>query len=256
LPPATIYMLDVGMVGYIDKSIISNGTKLLQAVIYKNLDQGILSLESLGVFKKEFDERLLRQDLSELIERYVEISLKDLDIRKLMQDTIEVIVNHDLVLPTNLALMVKALSMAESIGRQLDPDFNIVSVGRPFINKIISKRFTLEQLLKRSNKFIQNSIELVEKIPQDLMDGLKKLKEGKLKFVFEHHGLEELSREINRSTVRISLSIIIAAMIIGSSLIMQKGPFIFGYSILGIIGYILAGLLSFGLVISILKSGK
>jgi ubiquinone biosynthesis protein len=256
LPQATICMLDVGMVGYVDETIISNGTKLLQAVIDKNLDQTIDSLESLGVLKKEFDESLLRKDLSELIEHYVEISLKDIDIRQLMQDTTEVIVNHDLVLPDNLALMVKSLSMVESIGRKLDPDFNIISVSRPFLNKIINKRFTPEQLLKRSNKFIRDSIELVEKLPQDLIDGLKKFKEGKLKFVFEHRGLEQLNKEINLLTLRISISIIIASLIIGSSLIIQKGSSISSYSILGIIGYIIAILLSIILVISILKSGR
>lgn len=257
LPPATIAMLDVGQVGYVDENMIKNGAKFLLAMMDKDLDQGMRSLEALGILKKEFDENLLRQDFTELIDHYVGIPLKDIEIRKLVQDTIGVMIHHNLVLPSNLALMIKAFSMAETTGRQLDPDFNMVSVGKPFMSKIMSKNFTPEKLLKRSNEFIQDSIELIEQLPRDLTDTLKKLKEDKLKFIFEHKGLENLTREINRSTIRLSLSIIIASIILGSSLIMQinTGPVIFGYPVQGIIGYIVAIFLGFFLII-ILKSGK
>ena len=258
IPPATIAMLDVGQVGYVDENMIKNGAKLLLAMMDKDLEQGMRRLEALGILKKEFDESLLRQDFTELIECYVGIPLKDLEIRKLAQDTINVMIHHNLVLPSNIALMIKALSLAETTGRQLDPDFNIVSVGKPFMTKIISKKFAPEKLLKRSNEFIQDSIELIEQLPRDLRDALKKLREGKLKFIFVHRGLEKLTSDIDRSTSRMSLSIIIAAIIIGSSLIVHVniGPFIFGYPILGIIGYIIAILLGFGLIISIIRSGK
>jgi len=257
LPPDTIAMLDVGQVGYVDENMIKNGAKFLLAMMDKDLDQGMRSLEALGILKKEFDENLLRQDFTELIDHYAGIPLKDIEIRKLVQDTIDVMVHHNLVLPSNLALMIKAFSMAETTGRQLDPDFNMVSVGKPFMAKIISKRFSPEKLLKRSNEFIQDSIEFVEKLPQDLIDAIKKFREGKIKFIFEHKGLENLTREINRSTMRLSLSIIIASIILGSSLIMQMntGPVIFGYPVQGIIGYIVAIFLGFFLII-ILKSGK
>ncbi|RLE05359.1 MAG: ubiquinone biosynthesis protein UbiB, partial [Candidatus Aminicenantes bacterium] len=98
----------------------------------------------------------------------------------------------------------------------------------------------------------------IEELPGDLIDILHKFKEGKLKFNFEHRGLEKLVREINRSSNRISFSLIIAALIIGSSLVLQQqvGPFIFGYSAIGIVGYLLASFLGLGLVISILSSGK
>jgi len=115
-----------------------------------------------------------------------------------------------------------------------------------------------QKLLKKSNILFQESLELIEELPRDLIDILHKFKEGRLKFNFEHQGLEKLVREINRSSNRISFSLIIAALIIGSSLVLQQkiGPFIFGYPVLGIMGYLLATFLGLGLVISILRSGK
>ncbi|MDD5622299.1 MAG: AarF/ABC1/UbiB kinase family protein [Actinomycetota bacterium] len=259
LPPATIAMLDVGQVGYVDENIIRNGAKLLQAMMDKDLDQSMQCLKDLGILGKDFNEILLRQDFTELIESYVGIPLKDIEVKKFAQDTIEVMVHHNLVLPSNLALMIKALSMAETTGRQLDPDFNIVTIGKPFITKIVNGRFSPDQLLKKGNIFVKDSIGFIEKLPRDLTDTIKKLLEGKLKFIFENKELEKLTGEINRSAKSISLSIVIASLIIGSSLIMllNTGPIIFGYPIQGVIGYIIAVFLSFILtIILISKKGK
>ena len=258
LPPATIVMLDVGMVGYLDEKTIINGVKLLQAVVDKNLDQTMNSFEDLGVITKEFDRNLLRQDLKELFDRYLGIPLKDLKINKVSQNILEVVARHNLVLPANLILMIKALSVVETTGRQLYPDFDMLSFAKPLLGKILRKRFAPSELLKKSGFLFQESLELVEKFPRDLIDILSKLKEGRLTFNFEHRGLEKVTEGIDRSSNRLSFSFIIAALIIGSSLILRQpvGPFIFGYPILGIIGYLSASFLGLGLVISILKSGK
>ena len=256
--PATIIMLDAGMVGYLDEKTTLSGAKLLRAIIDKDSGQVINNLENLGVIIKEFDKNSFRQDLKELFDRYLGVPLKNLEISKVSQDIFRMMIQHHLVLPSNLVLMIKALSVVETTGRQLDPDFDMVSATKPFVKNLLRKKFSPRQLFHKSNIILQESVELIEQLPQDLIDILRKVKEGRLKFNFEHQGLEKLTKEIDRSSNRLSFSLIIAALIIGSSLILQQktGPFILGYSALGIIGYILASFLGLGLIISILKSGK
>ncbi|MEA2064980.1 MAG: AarF/ABC1/UbiB kinase family protein [Patescibacteria group bacterium] len=258
LPPATIVMLDVGMVGYLDKKTIISGAKLLQAIIDKNLDQAMRCFENLGIAVKEFDRNLLCQDLKELLNRYLGVSLKNLEINKVSQDILEVMARHNLVLPANLVLMLKALSVVETTGRQLYPDFDMLSAAKPFVKKLLRKRFAPQELLKKSGIIFQESVELIEQLPQDLIDILRKVKEGKLKFNFEHRGLEKLILEIDRASNRLSFSMIIGALIIGSSFVIQAniGPFIFSYPAIGIIGYLFASFLGLFLIISILRSGR
>ena len=257
LPPATIVMLDVGMVGYLDEKTIVNGVKLLQAIVDKNLDQVMNSLRNLGIIIKEIDKNLFRQDLAELFGRYLGIPLKNLEISKINQDILRVMARYNLALPANLVLTLKALSMTETTGKQLDPDFDMLSAAKPFVKKLLRKKFAPEELLKKSGIMLRESVGLIEQLPQNLIDISRKLKEGKLKFNFKHRGLEKLTKEIDRSSNRISFSLIIASLIVGSSLVLQQqvGPFIFGYPVIGIIGYLLASFLGLGLVISILRSG-
>ena len=164
---------------------------------------------------------------------------------------------YNLALPANLVLTLKALSMTETTGKQLDPDFDMLSAAKPFVKKLLRKKFAPEELLKKSGIMLRESVGLIEQLPQNLIDISRKLKEGKLKFNFKHRGLEKLTKEIDRSSNRISFSLIIASLIVGSSLVLQQqvGPFIFGYPVIGIIGYLLASFLGLGLVISILRSG-
>ena len=64
---------------------------------------------------------------------------------------------------------------------------------------------------------------------------------------------------MDRSSNRLSLAILVAALIVGSSLIFQTksaGPAMFGYPALGMVGFVAAGLLGLWLAVLILRSGR
>jgi len=257
-PPSDIVMLDVGMVGYLDDKTILSGAKLVRGVVNNNMDEVMRSFKDLGIIVKEINSNQLRQDLQELFEHYIGIPLKYLQVSKINQEIIEIMVRHNLTIPANLVMLIKSLSMVESTGKQLDPDFDVFMITKPFVKRLLRKKNSPKELLKKSEYIFQESIELIEKLPQNLNDILNKLNKGQVKFNFEHRGLEKLTQEIDRSSNRLSFSLIIASLIIGSSMILQQqiGPFIFGYSILGVIGYVLASFFGLVLVFSILKSGN
>ena len=257
-PPATIVMLDVGMTGYLDEHTILAGAKLLQAFIDKDIDQMLHCFVSLGVIIKEYDQNLIRRDLNELVERYYGIALKNLEIADISRDIFEIMVRHDMVLPSNFVLMIKALTMVETTGKQLYPDFDMLNYTKPFVEKLIRKKYEPESILKTGKVMLQDTFELFEHFPDNLNDIIHKLREGKLNFNFEHRGFEKLTNEIDRSSNRLSFSLIVASLFIGSSLILhqQIGPYIFGYPILGVIGYLIGLTFSLGLIISMLRSGK
>ena len=99
---------------------------------------------------------------------------------------------------------------------------------------------------------------MAQELPSQIKLGLRKLLHGRLRVEFSHVGLDYLSREMDRSSNRISFSLIISAIIVASSLIINSGmgPRVFGLSALGIVGFSLAGVLGLWLAISILRSGR
>ena len=256
-PPADIIMLDVGMVGYLDRKTTVEGVKLLKAIVDRDAEKTFEIFENLKIIVKEIDRNLFCQDLAELFDSYLGIPLKNLDITRVGQDVMEIAIRYNLTLPANLVLMVKALSMIETTGKSLYPELDILSIAKPFVRKVSKKKIEPKELFKKSETLLQESLELIEELPQGMNMIFQKVQEGKLKFITENQDLKKLSGSIGHAGWYVSLGLVIAALIIGSSLIFlhqQSGLFIFGYPVLGLIGYLLSLVLCLILVISIIKN--
>ena len=96
--------------------------------------------------------------------------------------------------------------------------------------------------------------DFIWKTPKRFNNIFDKLEHGKLKLEFEHRGLEQTNRHLENASNKITFSVIIAAIIMGSSLLILRGGVI--VSFIGIMGYLLAAFLGFWLAITIIKSGK
>ena len=94
-------------------------------------------------------------------------------------------------------------------------------------------------------------------LPEDILLTLRQIRQGKLHIAFEHKGLEHIIFELNRASNRLAFALIIAAIVIGSSFVLaaEIGPSFFGLSIIGLIGFSIAGVLGLALLIFIIRSG-
>ena len=154
--------------------------------------------------------------------------------------------------------MGRALVTAEGVGRELDPEFDILPLAKPYIKKLMLKRIGLRQGLKALRGLWEDLSDLFSNLPGDIKQILAKTKRGELVVKFEHRGLERLILTLDKSSNRLSFSLIIAALIIGSSLVMQlnKGLQLFGFPAFGVVGFLIAGILGLWLVVAILRSGR
>jgi ubiquinone biosynthesis protein len=254
--PNKLVFLDVGMVGYLDEKTATQGARLLQALTEKNFTQTIRSFKKIGVVIEDGDQVRLRQDLREITERYMDMPLKHLEIKQITQDILQIMTAHNLAIPSNLTLLIKALSMIETNAKQLDPDFNMIKTAKPFTKELIRKKMGVAELFKKGRAAWGEGMELMEELPENTIDILEKIQDGKLVMNFQHQGLDDIAAKIEHFSNRTSFSLIIASLIVGSALVLQQEvpPMIFGYSAIGIVGYLLAAVLGLGLVISILKS--
>jgi ubiquinone biosynthesis protein len=256
--PNTIVMLDVGMTGHLDERTIIIIAKILRAANEKDYSHIIRGMQDLGLVVQKVDKFSLRQDLDELLELYSNRPFKTISMAKMNQQILGIMMRHKMAIPSNMVMMLRSISIAESVGKQLEPDFDMFSLVQPFVRKIYLKLYSPRRWKERGVNVMDESVELVEHLPHHLSDLLRKLREGQFEVKLEHHNLEEITQEMKGSSNRIAASLIIAALIVGSSLILQQGigPTISNVSIIGIIGYLIAGVLGLGLIISIFRSSR
>lgn len=250
--------VDFGMIGMIDEEIAYQLGTILTAVVQRDVDSIVDILLSTGITKEPLNRVAFRLEILDFLERYYEVPLNQLNFGKIINELMDIIRNYRLRLPSEFIMMTRALVISEGIGKMLYPEFNIIEHAKPYSKKLVIHRLDPTRHLKELSKVVGETVIFFKKFPSDMQEILTKIKKDELGIKFEHRGLERFIRELDRSSNRLSFAVVIAALIIGSSLIFQTGagPKLFGYPILGLAGFLLSSIFGLWLLISIMRSGR
>jgi ubiquinone biosynthesis protein len=196
--------------------------------------------------------------MEKILDRYYGSDLANIEIKAVFEDLQYFIYEHQIRMPQDFFLLFRAIAVSEGVGQDLDPDFNVVEVGRSFISDILDDRFQLNRIVSRIGSEIWKFGRKKYELNNQLKSVLDKLVNDDFTIKFRHTNLENLISRLDIISNRISMSMIIASLIIGSTLLIQTNmePRIFNIPLLGFIGYSFAGILGLLLVISIFRSGK
>jgi ubiquinone biosynthesis protein len=244
--------------GRLDDFLMEQVSDLLIAAVQKDADLIIRVLINLGALSDDQDVRPLRIDLTNFIDRYYGVSLKKINMQNIVSDVFELVTRHQLRTPSNLLLLMKTLGTYEDLARKLDPDFDIFSLAKPYVSKLLWRRLNVNKIAYEGIKALRDLYDLFKNAPREMELLLRKIKRGQFAIELQDRGLHNLMQELDRATNRIAFSLIVAALILGSSLILsfQTGPQLFGFPLFGMIGFVFAGILGVWLVIAIVRSGR
>lgn len=253
-----IAAIDFGMVGYLDDKTTRLLGKIFSGVVKKDIDPIVHNLEEMQILPAHIDIMAFRFDLKGFIDRYHGSTISEVDMDEIIGDSLRIVRNHQIILPANLATVGRMLVLSTWIARKLDPDFDMVKEAGPYVRKLLSAQFSARNISRDAVSLVDDYYSIFKFLPASLKTILNKLKKGETTITLQHQGIDRMIREIDRSSNRLSFSMIVAALIVGSSLIihMDKGPALYGFSALGLGGFLVAGILGLWLVASILRSGK
>ena len=258
LPGNVICLLDYGIVGRLDENLKTFLTDILYAIVNRDMDEVVSLLLFAGDISDDLDIRALKRDLSNFIDGYYEIPLKEIEVGRMLMEFIEIITLYNIRIQPDLMLLAKSLVLVESMGRSLNPSFNMVEYLRPFIEKALRQKYSPRSVSREVNKILFSYLSLARNLPRDLKEFINRINRNKFKIDLEHRGLDKFTADFDRSINRLSISLILAAMIIGSSIMINtsKGPQLFGFPALGFSGYMVAALIGLWLVYAIVRSGR
>jgi ubiquinone biosynthesis protein len=258
LPDGRLALVDYGIVGRLDSDLLEELSRLLLAIAEWDSKKAARHLMRMSTTDEEVDEDSLRSDLAYLIEGYAGRPLKDIHMGQVINEIVYIAARYRVRLPADLVLLGKAIVTMEGVGRRLDPNFDMVAVSRDFAKRYLLSRFKPEHIRERLEEMASDLVYLFRELPGEMQQIFKKITKGRLKIEFEHRGLETFISEMDKSSNRLTFGLIIAALIIGSSLITlsDKGPHFLGMPFLGALGYVMAGLLGLWLILGIIRSGR
>lgn len=258
LPDNVICLIDFGMVGSVDRRTRERFVELIDAVVQKDPYRTTQVFLEIVDREEEPDQRLLERDIADLLSRHLYRPLQDIRIGKLLQQLLETASRHGLRIPPDLFLMLKALTTVEGVACMLDPGFDIFRKAEPFIRRIMLERFAPQRISGDVAQLASGLMKFVHQFPKDLLDIARLARQKKLFLRIENQGLDKMLATHDQISNRVSFSIIIAALIIGSALIVisEIPPLFYGISLIGIIGFLAAALMGIWLLVAILRKGR
>jgi len=258
LPGNVICYLDFGMMGRIGRKSREHFADLIMNIVRRDEVNVTDALVRLTISDEEPNHNALERDVAEFIDQHFYRPLKEMDLGKLLHQLLEMAARHRLTVPPDLFLMIKALSTAEGVGRVLDPDFDATERAAPFVRRIQLQRLHPKRIAEDIYDSGSDFLHLVKEIPGELREILRQARQGRVKIEFEHRGLENMLSTHDRISNRLAFAIVLASLIIGSSLIVLSGipPKWHGIPVIGLAGFIIAGVMGLWLLFSIIRRGS
>ncbi|MBT4584781.1 MAG: AarF/ABC1/UbiB kinase family protein [Phycisphaerae bacterium] len=238
--------IDCGMTGRVEESMRKDLAMLLYGVSEKNLDTVMHAFLRLGgISPDDIDERLLRKDLQDFIERFTQGSLADVDMGSMLRAFLEGLRKHNVKCPGDLILMIKALITIEGVGKQLSPEFNLIDYAKPTIEILVKSQYGFGAIKERSLASAQLWAQLAERLPDDATRILDRIRRNKVRLNVDVESIEHMTEAVDRTSKNISWAMIISALIVGSSIMVlaNKAEVMDTRAYLGLSGYLFAGTL-------------
>jgi ubiquinone biosynthesis protein len=256
LPGNRIAFIDFGMVGRLSAR---RREELLQLLL------GLVEREPQAVADVLLDWTgdghganlgVLEGEIEAFVDQYHGTPLADLHLGQMLADVTTILREHRLALPSDLALLIKAFISLEGMGRGLDPSFHMASEALPILRQVVRARYQPKALGKRAWQTLRRGLALAEQIPHDVSRALRNLRRGRMQLHIDLAHLKRVGDQLDRAANRLSLALVIAALIIGSSIVMTVtgGPTLFGLPAFGFLGFCGAVLGGVWLVRSIWRS--
>ncbi|MDI1293545.1 MAG: AarF/UbiB family protein [Methylobacter sp.] len=249
--------IDFGMVGRLTEERREQVVSLLYSMI-NHLPTKVAEILEDWSDNIYTDEQVLTIEIEAFVDQYSSLALKDLSITSMMSDLMTILRDHKLILPADLALLVKTYITLDGLGRHLNPEFNILVFAEPYVQKIMMERYRPEAIARRGWRNLISVTDLLSSLPKDLRRLLRASRKGAFQVDITVKHLGQYVNHIDNAISRLTMGIVIAALIIGSSIIMTVtgGPEIFGLPAFGFLGYSFATIGGIWLLLSIWQSGK
>lgn len=252
LPGNRIAMIDFGMVGRLTEARRNQIVDLLAALARKD-EEGMVDVLLEWTGEAAVDEAKLAHDVGELVFNYEHTSLKDIRLGPLLSEITMIMRENSLVMPSDLTLLFKALITLEGLGQQLDPEFHMIDHLTPFVRHVITERYMPKALLKRGRHGIRDLMDIVAGLPRDLARLLREARRGKMRIDLDLKRLDHFGHQLDRSSSRITLGIMTASLVIGSSIVLTVEGYI---RLFGLVGFVVAFFNSIWIIFSIWRSGR
>lgn len=257
-----IGFMDFGMCGTVTDELKAILVNIFLAFITRDFDMLIDQHVEMGFIPEDVDidtyRRDFKEDLAEFMEPLHGVPLNEVNFAEYLGTVLKVIIKHKMKIPTDLLLIHKAMLLIQGVGTTLDPDFDIVSASRPYLDRMATEKSNPARIARKTVKHLHEGAEFLRLLPRQMKRIMSKVIRDDVNMKVTVRGLDPFVKDFDRSSNRIAMAMIISAMLLSSAIMhaLNVGPSLYGFSLMGFVVFGFAALLGIWLIISIIRSGR
>jgi ubiquinone biosynthesis protein len=258
LPGNVIVPVDFGITGYIDEEGVLIVGNILLGLIERDVERILRYFKRYDFVTEDVDEKKLKIDLYDLIDTTKDAPLSRISITSSIRAIFTITRKYHIRFPGEYFLIFNTLLESDGVGRMVDPDFNITEFAKPWVRRWAQRQYSPKRYMKDLFFLIEDLGYFIKLLPSEINVMLRRLRSGKIRLPLYHENLEKAVSKIDRTGNRLSFAVIIAALLLSSTILVQAkvGPFIRGYPVLGLAGFFTAFVMGLWLLLGIIRSGK
>ena len=233
--------IDFGMMGILSEEFRADLARLILILLEGNSNNLIKQLIHMKVITEEQNTEDLRMDVEDLLGRYMGAELDQMD--GILGKLIDIMIKHNVILPREFVMIGRGVALIEDTGNKLDPEFNAAEELQKLSYQIVAQRLNPINVATGGINYMMDVERLLKDLPDRINSTLNKIEKGEIEVNLNIAGLDALKTQL-------SVSLVVAALIIGSSLaiLADKGPKMFEISVIGLWGFVLSAILGFYII--------
>jgi ubiquinone biosynthesis protein len=253
---------DFGAIGELSPRVQESLRQLFLAVMARDAAWAAGAYLGMGGAAAELDRAAFTGDLAAALERYHrESGAGRQSFGAIIQEFIGLGRRHHIRLLRETTLLMRAFAEVESLARGLDPHFSSLAAFQAYSGRLLKHAFLPDlgvAQVAQAYRLISGTRELASEAPLTLRRLMGRLERGEPLFDIRHQSGGSLERHLLHASNRLAFALIVAAIVIGSSILLatHAGPHWEGLPLLGIAGFVVAGVLGIAWAVLALKSGK
>lgn len=218
-PQNKVGLIDFGVVGRMNSKTQTAVANMLLALSKEDYERLAYEYVDLAPFTDLVNVDLFAKDLRELIAPYFGLTLRNVNMGRLLMGSAAVATRHGLIVPSELMLFFKSLVAIEGLGRKINPDFDFLTTAIEFSGEIIKQQYGPTKLTDQLSAVARETNQLLHGLPRQTSMLLKKLNSPRHAFQWRLQNLPDLLRSLENSFSLLFLGVVIASLIISASIV-------------------------------------
>lgn len=259
-----IVFLDVGMVGILSEQKRNRISSFFIGIAKNDSRKIVRSIIDLGAIQNKIVIKNFERDIDVFLDKYLTLPLREIKIAEIFYEIFSISYKNHIKIPREFALISKSLGTLQGIIEILSPELNMIEIAKPIAKKLIMDSITPQNITNEIRNTVLDYHDLIKEFPTSILDLVEKMEDDNFGIKFEIKDIDHIQKRFDRvidrisfSVVLLSVSMIIAGIIIGSSLNANAASGTYFLNITALkIGIGIACLIIIWLIISMFRSNR